>query len=141
MSELTRHQTQMMALDKEKTRLQMKLREVRSIMRENGIGHLYPGATPEHEEQVQIASEGENYFALQRLAWQNSAESEAWKRMAYNITRWLQLNYPDVRVEMPDNLFNEEIAMELDASKLLNSKKGIVIDSEAQETKGLITNE
>jgi hypothetical protein len=139
MSELTLHQKQMMELGKENSRLSMKMRELRSIMRENGIGHLYPGTTEEHEKEVQIAAvDGENYFALQRSNWQNLAESEAWKRIVHNITAWLQLNYPEIRMEMPEELFNAEIAMELDVSKIILDKKGELLQGSGFEIKGSI---
>lgn len=141
MSELTLHQKQMIELDKEKARLSLKLREVHSIMRQNGIGHLYPGTTPEHEYEVMKATHAssENYFALQRLSWHVSAEMESWKRITHNITSWLQLNYPDIRVELPSELFNVEMAMELDVKKLLSSKRGDVINGYGKDKMGLIT--
>lgn len=140
MSELTLHQKQMIALDKENKRLALRLRELRSIMRENGIGHLCPGTTAEHENDVQCAAkDNDNYFALQRTAWQYGADMEAWKRISHNITAWLQLNYPDIKAELPNEIFNVEVAMELDVKKLLSSKHGSIVDGYATDMMGLIT--
>jgi len=130
MNELTLHQKQMKEIGDENRRLSLKLKEVRTIMRQHGIGNLYPGTTEEHERNVEIASQNpENYFALQQVAFHNSAVSEAWKRVAHNISAWLQLNHPEVRIEMPSQLFQAEIAMELDVKKLLKAKKGPTIAS------------
>lgn len=112
-----------MSLDKEKTRLALKLREVRSIMRENGIGHLYPDASIEHENEVKSATAvgGENYFALQRMAWHNANEAESWKKVAHDILAWLQVNHRDIVSEMPKGIFSAEISLEFDVKKFLES--------------------
>ncbi len=142
MSELTLHQKQMKGLADANARLQQKLKECRTIMRQHGIGDLYPGTTAEHERNVEIASrDPENYYALQQVAWHNAGESEAWKRIAHNIHGWLQMNFPEIVLEMPEGIFNPVIAMDFDIKKFLADKKGETINGESQGFGGLLANE
>jgi len=142
MSELTLHQKQMKQLGDENRKLTLKLKEVRTIMRQHNIGHLYPGTTEDHERNVEIASRNtDNYFALQQVAFHNAGESEAWKRVAHNVYSWLREYYPQVILEMPEGVFNPVISVDLDVKSFLADKKGATIDSGFTEIVGVLGNE